>query len=342
VSSIQSSADQRNRRMRLAFIVMASAVFAIVLAMLCCCCINRRCQPKKVYRDVEGADEEVLSLSSKDHSRTDSSISSESSPSPPVEEMIVTGVVANPIAALAADAWRRHTATWAPQPAPRESRNSASQPAPHESRNMADFFGGSLRVIGSGGELPGGSRTRNMSPVSPVLSDQASARSYGQPTSAPRRIPDNAMAASRRIPDNTMAASRRSPDNTMMALAVARLTGPPQRANFYLDDDVNENVADHINRVPARSDFSFASGAPRTTDIRRSMATPEGAVRLHRASVARGSERAPRSRAARSNLYYDERVPRSSMETPAMVGAEGFRRKPVLPPPIDFDPYGER
>jgi hypothetical protein len=94
--------------------------------------------------------------------------------------------------------------------------------------------------------------------------------------------------------------------------------------------------------VPARSDFSFASGAPRTTDIRRSMATPEGAVRLHRASVARGSERAPRSRAARSNLYYDERVPRSSMETPAMVGAEGFRRKPVLPPPIDFDPYGER
>jgi hypothetical protein len=259
VSSVQggqSSSSQQKRKLSLAFIVIAITVFVAVWICLGCY-IRHCCLQKKVYRDVTGFDEEELSLSSKDIAETDSSISSESSPSPPLEEFIVTGVVARPIGTRAGDAWQWYTASRKPQttqpvtPVPRDQENS--------------FGGGSMRVIGSVAETAGGSRSRNMSPVSPVPSDHASARSHYHLSSTPTR-------------------------------------SPARRRGNYLDDGLHDRI-DRDNRMLTRPGYSSGYDAPRTTDLRRSMASAQGAIFPHRAS------------SAASSLYYDERVQRN-IETP--------------------------
>jgi hypothetical protein len=269
VQSGQSSSDQKTRKIRLALIVIASAVFVTVLILLGCY-IRYLCLRKRVYKDVTALDEEELSLSSKDIAETDSSISSESSLSPPVEELIVTGVVARPIGTRAGDAWQWRAASRDPQRVTPASRNKVTQPVTPALRNPENFFGGgSLRVIGSVAETAGGSRSRNMSPVSPVPSDHALTRSHYQLSSSPTRSPERGRG-------------------------------------YYLDDSLHEeNDTDRDNRMLARPSYSSGNDAPRTTDLRRSMASLRGTVHPHIKSPAV------------SSLYYDERVQRN-IETPAV------------------------
>lgn len=322
VSSVQggqSSTDRQTRKISLAFIAIATAVFVTALIFLGCC-IRRRCLPKGVYQDGIGLDEEELSLSSKDIAETDSSISSESSLSPPVEEFKVTGVVARPIGTRAGDAWQWYTAPRNPQRVSPALRSKITQPATPAPRNPEDFFGGgSLRVIGSVAETAGGSRSSNMSPVSSAPSDQPLTRSHRQLSSTPTRIPESEM-------------------------------------DYYLDDYLHgENDADRDNGMLARPGYSSGNDAT-PTDLRRSRASPLGAVHPHTNSPAV------------SSLHYEERVQRS-IETP-QVGPVASRMNQSLaqrslapehhnvdPPALgsvaarlhqtwaqldEFDPYGER
>jgi hypothetical protein len=268
----QSSSDQRARRTRLSFIVLATAMVVAVLILLGCC-IRNRCASKKYQDvtvldedDVAGFDEDELSQSSKDIAETDSSISSESSPSPSVEELIETGVVARPIGTRAGDAWKWPSASRKPQRVSPASRNKSTHPVTPASIDPEDFLGGgSLRVIGFVDESPGGSRSRNMSPVSPFLSDHALTRSYYQLSSAPKHSSES--------------------------------------TSHYLDKSLHEeNGTDRNSRMIG---YSSRNSEPHTTDLRRSMASPQRAVRPHRNSPAV------------SSLYHDERVQRN-IENPAL------------------------
>jgi hypothetical protein len=331
VSSVQgrqSSSDQQTKKIRLAFIVIAIAVFVTVLIFLGCytrhCCFS-----KKVDRDVTGFDEEEFSLSSKDIAETDSCISSETSPSPPMEEFIVTGVVARPMTSRAGDAWQWYTASRKPQ---------TTQLVTPASRDQENYFGGgSLRVIGSVTETADGSRSRNMSPVSPVPPDQALTRSHYHLNSTPTRSPE-------------------------------------RRRGNYLDDGLyEENDADHDNRMLARPDYSSGNDAPPTTDLRRPKASSRATVHPQRNSPAGSSlyydERVERSIktpvvgrvALRMNQTLAQRS-RASQEdaahlrstSPALLEREHRNIEPPALGPVairlqqtwaqlnEFDPYGER
>jgi hypothetical protein len=323
VSSVQggqSSSNEQTKKISLAFIVIAIAVFVTLLIFLGCY-IRHCCFPKKAYRDVTGFDEEEISLSSKYIAETDSSISSESSPSPPMEELNVTGVVARPIGTRAGDAWQWYTA----------SRKL-------QTREQENYFGGwNLPVFGSVAETVDGSRSRNVSPVSPVPSDQALTRSHYHLNSTPPRSPD-------------------------------------RRKGNYLDDGLHEeNDADLDTRMLARSGYSSGNDAPPTTDLRRPKASSQGTVHPHINSpavsslyydervqrnietpvVGRVAPRMNQTLAQRSRASQEEEA-RVRSTSPALLerehrnieapslGSVANRLQQTWAQLNEFDPYGER